>query len=292
MLILNKMRKLFRSLTCIVKSIVDIYRYGGIRKVNVSYLSPDKQLDSKTILIAGGGSGIGKSIAKASLRYGAKVIISGRNEQKLRDMIDDCKQDGLFNIKYIVSDISDISEIPNYVNVASNLFGCEVDILVNNAGVQPNEFFPSVSENEWDKVYAINSKGTFFISQEFCKHWMRMGDTKSYRKIINISSQGGFVGATYPYRMSKWDIVGLTQGLSKTMASHNVIVNGIAPGVVRTEMQQRYMKQKDNVYCNQTPMQRFAFPEEIAELAIFLMSDRSNFITGQTIICDGGFTLK
>ena len=292
MLILNKMRKLFRSLTCIVKSIVDIYRYGGIRKVNVSYLSPDKQLDSKTILITGGGSGIGKSIAKASLRHGAKVIISGRSEQKLRDMIDDCKQDGLFNIKYIVSDISDISEIPNYVNVASNLFGCEVDILVNNAGVQPNEFFPSVSENEWDKVYAINSKGTFFISQEFCKHWMRMGDTKSYRKIINISSQGGFVGATYPYRMSKWDIVGLTQGLSKTMASHNVIVNGIAPGVVRTEMQQRYMKQKDNVYCNQTPMQRFAFPEEIAELAIFLMSDRSNFITGQTIICDGGFTLK
>lgn len=115
---------------------------------------------------------------------------------------------------------------------------------------------------------------------------------KNYRKIINISSQGGFVGATYPYRMSKWDIVGLTEGLSKVMASHNVIVNGIAPGIVRTEMQQRYMEQKDNVYCNQTPMQRFAYPEEIAELAIFLMSDRSNFITGQTIICDGGFTLK
>lgn len=112
------------------------------------------------------------------------------------------------------------------------------------------------------------------------------------RKIINISSQGGFVGATYPYRMSKWDIVGLTAGLGKEMAQHNIIVNGIAPGVVLTNMQQKFQDQGDNVFCNQNPMQRFAYPEEIAELAIFMISDVSNFITGQTILCDGGFTLK
>lgn len=280
------------KLKCIIKFIPDIYKYGGIRSANISYLAPDKQLDNKIILITGGGSGIGKSKAKVSLRHGAKVVISGRNEQKLRDTVNEFKQEGLTNIKYIVLDISNVSRIPEYVNSFSNLFGCEIDILVNNAGVQPKEFFPDVSENEWNKIYATNSKGTFFISQELCKRWMAITGHKSCRKIINISSQGGFVGAAYPYRMSKWDIVGLTEGLSKIMASHNIIVNGIAPGVVCTEMQQKYMEQKDNVYCGQNPMQRFAFPEEIAELALFLMSDRSNFITGQTIICDGGFTLK
>ena len=286
------LNKFIHKLKCTTKSIVEIYKYGGIRNVNISYLTPDKQLENKTVLITGGGSGIGKSIAEASLRHGAKVIISGRNEQRLKDAVNGFKQEGLTDIKYMVLDISNVSGISECVNSVSNLFGCEIDILVNNAGMQPQEFFPAVSENEWDKIYATNSKGTFFISQEFCKHWIRKGLTTNYRKIINISSQGGFVGATYPYRMSKWDIVGLTEGLSKIMASHNIIVNGIAPGVVRTEMQQKYMEQKGNVYCNQNPMQRFAFPEEIAELAIFLMSDRSNFITGQTIICDGGFTLK
>ena len=274
-----------------IKSIVDIYKYGGIRSVNISYLASDRQLDDKIVLITGGGSGIGKSIAKASLQHGAKVIISGRDERKLKSVVNEFEQDGLTNIKYLAMDISNVSDVPEYINLVSNLFGGEIDILVNNAGVQPKKFFPAVSEDEWNTIYAINSKGTFFLSQEFCKRWMNI-KAKNYRKIINISSQGGFVGATYPYRMSKWDIVGLTEGLGKVMASHNVIVNGIAPGIVRTEMQQRYMEQKDNVYCNQTPMQRFAYPEEIAELAIFLMSDRSNFIIGQTIICDGGFTLK
>lgn len=275
-----------------MKSIAEIYKYGGIRSVNVSYLAPDKQLENKIILVTGGGSGIGKSIAKASLRHGAKVIISGRNGQKLKNAIDEFKQEGLNATKYIIADIGNVAAIPEFVNSASSLFGHEIDILVNNAGVQPEEFFPAVSECEWDRIYATNSKGTFFISQEFCKRWMSATNTSHYRKIINISSQGGFVGATYPYRMSKWDIVGLTQGLSEAMAPHNIIVNGIAPGVVRTEMQQKYMVQKDNAYCSQNPLQRFALPEEIAELAIFLMSDRSNFITGQTIICDGGYTLK
>ena len=286
------LNKFIHKLKYTTKSIVEIYKYGGIRNVNISYLTPDKQLENKTILITGGGSGIGKSIAEASLRHGAKVIISGRNKQRLKDAVSGFKQEGLTDIRYMVLDISNVSDIAEYVNSVSNLFECEIDILVKNAGMQPQEFFPAVSENEWDKVYATNSKGTFFISQEFCKRWIRMGGTTNYRKIINISSQGGGVGATYPYRMSKWDIVGLTEGLGKIMASHNIIINGIAPGVVRTEMQQKYMEQKGNVYCNQNPMQRFAFPEEIAELAIFLMSDRSNFITGQTIFCDGGFTLK
>ena len=116
--------------------------------------------------------------------------------------------------------------------------------------------------------------------------------TGKQHKIINISSQGGFVGATYPYRMSKWDIVGLTRGLGLSLIDKNIIVNSIAPGVVRTEMQEHYFRQGDNVYSDENPIKRFAYPEEIAQLAIFMMSDLSNFIVGQTIVCDGGYTLK
>ena len=111
-------------------------------------------------------------------------------------------------------------------------------------------------------------------------------------KILNVSSQGGFVGATYPYRLAKWDIRGLTEGLGKSLIKKGIIVNGIAPGVVKTAMQSFSIEQGDNLYTNQNPLGRVILPEEIAELALFLISDASNAIVGQTIVCDGGYTLK
>ena len=110
-----------------------------------------------------------------------------------------------------------------------------------------------------------------------------------YRKIVNIDSQGGFVGATYPYRMTKWDLRGFTQGLGLKMAEYGVLVNGIAPGVVKTEMQRFALLQGDNTFCNQNPLHRVQLPVEVAELAVFLLSDACNFMVGQTILIDGGF---
>ena len=116
------LNKFIHKLKYTTKSIVEIYKYGGIRNVNISYLTPDKQLENKTILITGGGSGIGKSIAEASLRHGAKVIISGRNKQRLKDAVSGFKQEGLTDIRYMVLDISNVSDIAEYVNSVSNLF--------------------------------------------------------------------------------------------------------------------------------------------------------------------------
>lgn len=92
--------------------------------------------------------------------------------------------------------------------------------------------------------------------------------------------------------MVKWDVRGLTEGLGKLLIKDNIIVNGIAPGVVKTSMQQFSLNQGDNLYTDQNPVHRVCLPEEIAELALFLVSDASNFIIGQTIVCDGGYTLK
>jgi 3-oxoacyl-[acyl-carrier protein] reductase len=109
-------------------------------------------------------------------------------------------------------------------------------------------------------------------------------------KVINISSTGGFLGASYPYRMTKWDLVGFTAGIAEILAPYGILVNGIAPGRTATKMLDK--QSTDNLYDSYQPLKRFALPLEIAELAIFLLSDASNYIIGQTIIVDGGYTLK
>lgn len=286
--ILLKLMRFAKRMPLIVKSLKKIYKIGGYSSFNIATINYGTILKGKKILITGGSSGIGLSIAKKCIKEGAFVVITGRNENKLNQVTRDINNKLL---KSQVWDISKISSIENEIVETERLLGGKIDILVNNAGVLSESSFPNINEDSWDKTYATNSKGLFFLTQAICKRWMNENASHT-RKIINISSQGGFVGATYPYRMTKWDIAGLTQGLGIKLAPHGILVNGIAPGIIATDMQPNIMVQKDNIFCSQNPLERFALPEEIAELAIFLMSDACNFIVGQTIVCDGGFSIK
>lgn len=272
-----------------LKTTKEVLKYGGINNININTIEYEKILLGKKILITGAGSGIGFAIAKKCVELGASVIITGRNEKKLEEALFKLNSN---NATYVVWDVSDISVLEDKLNYCRRIFDGDIDILVNNAGVQPSEFFPDVTEEEWDKVYDVNSKGTFFLSEYVCKNWMKKDNVGYYRKILNIDSQGGFVGATYPYRMTKWDIRGFTKGLGIKMAPMKILVNGIAPGVVRTEMQAFSLEQGDNTFCNQNLLNRVALPEEIAELAAFMLSDACNFMVGQTVLLDGGYSLK
>lgn len=282
--ILNKMRRLKVAMAEAKK----VYKIGGTANVIIATPKYDKILQGKSALITGGSSGIGFEIAKKIVQTGAKVIITGRNEGKLQQAAKDLGTDCC---KYIVWDISEIATIDQKLHECKELIKCDIDILVNNAGIAPSKFFGNIDEAEWDNIYDINLKGNYFLTQAIVKAW-KQTSFDGYKKIINISSQGGFVGATYPYRMVKWDVRGLTEGLGKLLIKDNIIVNGIAPGVVKTSMQQFSLDQGDNLYTDQNPIHRVCLPEEIAELALFLVSDASNFIIGQTIVCDGGYTLK
>ncbi len=133
----------------------------------------------------------------------------------------------------------------------------------------------------------MNSKAVFFLSQKISKLWIK---ERVCGKIVNISSAGGLLGATYPYRMTKWDVVGLTEGLGRKLSPHGIIVNAIAPGRIATGMLDR--NAEGNVYDTAQPLKRLGLPAEVAELAVFLVSDASNYIVGQTIVCDGGYTLR
>jgi 3-oxoacyl-[acyl-carrier protein] reductase len=130
-----------------------------------------------------------------------------------------------------------------------------------------------------------------FLTQHVVRAWLQAGQRG---KIINMSSMRGALGVRDgPYGMSKWALNGLTQGLGLTLAPHGIIVNGIAPGIIDTDsIAIQDMDARDNAYLPGVPVSRIGLPEEVAELAVFLMTDAANYIVGQTIICDGGYTLK
>ena len=277
-----------RRLLVVFNSLKKIYRVGGCSTFTIAKINYGQVLKEKKILVTGGSTGIGLAIAKKFIQEGALVIITGRNEDKLKAASLEINSD---NLKTIVWDVADISIITSKIDECIALLDGDIDILINNAGILNTVQFPDVLEANWDDIYKINHKGLFFLSQSITKKWLS-GNSYKIKKIINISSQGGFVGATYPYRMTKWDVAGLTQGLGLKLAPHGIIVNGIAPGIVATAMQRGTLLQGENNFCQHNPLGRFAIPEEIAELALFMASDASNFIVGQTILCDGGFSLK
>jgi len=275
--------KIIRS----IKKIRSIVKYGGYNEINVSKINYPDILKGKSVLVTGGSSGIGYQIAKKCGECGAKVIITGRNIEKLKKAANEIKY-----CEYIQWDIKEIDVLEEKLDEVNRLTEGQLDCLINNAGIQPREFFPNVSEEEWQSIYETNSKGAFFLTQELCKRWLIKRLSGAYRKIVFIDSQGGFVGATYPYRMVKWDIRGLTQGLGAKLAPNNILVNAIAPGIVKTEMQQFSLDQGHNTFCDQNLLNRVSLPEEVAELAVFILSDACNFMVGQTIVIDGGYSIK
>jgi len=257
-------------------------------RFEIMYTTRSTLLKNKKIMITGGTSGIGLAMAKKFSKDGAKVLITGRNKNNIKEIQKDLKK---FSISFMEWDITNISIIDKNLKEACQILGGDIDVVVNNAAIVLDVDFFTIDQKDWDDVYHTNSKAVFFLCQAACKMWLK-NKKKSTKKILNISSQGGFVGATYPYRLTKWDIAGLTQGLGIKMIKEKIIINGIAPGIVATKMLPYTLKQKNNIFNPHNPIKRFAFPEEIAELASFLASDTSNFIVGQTIICDGGYSIK
>ncbi len=266
------------------KAVRQCWKAGGVTQVNIAQINYGGILKGKRVLITGGSAGIGMAIAKKCLSEGATVVITGRNEAKLQSAASELHSPFL---KTLAWDVSDISVIDQKLAECIALLGGHLNGLVNNAGILLDQSFFTATEDVWDKTYAVNSKGVFFLTQKVSGWWIK---NKQLGKIINMSSTGGFLGAPYPYRMTKWDIVGLTKGLGATLSPYGIIVNGIAPGRIATEMLGR--NDSDNIYDTLQPIKRMGLPEEIAELAVFLMSDAANYIVGQTILCDGGYTLK
>lgn len=270
-----------RRILLYINNLIKYIRKGGIVYVNISQVNKLESLKGKKILITGGGSGIGLAIARKYLSEGAEIIITGRNEEKLKSVVQIFNSN---NLSYVVWDTCDASIARCKLSeVISQLKG--LDIIVNNAGVYSTTTFLEMTENEWNRVMDINLKGVFFICQAFVDYVLK-DKIKSTRKIINITSIRGFQGDVGPYGISKWGCNGLTKGLAKELIKNNIIVNGIAPGVTATKI--NGIDVSDNAFISGPKNDRIGLPEEIAEMALFLANDSSNNIIGQIICCDGG----
>ena len=243
-------------------------------------INAQKILEGKTALITGGSGGLGIAFAKAFKEAGCSVIIAGTNQSKL----DKCKTDLGQDVQTIIINISDASILAEKVNEAVRLSPTgKIDILVNSAGVNKAQNFLSVSEDDYDRIMDINTKGTFFMSQAIAKYMIDHG-IKGH--ILNVSSSSAQRPAWTPYEISKWAINGMTKGMADALLPYGIIVNAIAPGPTATPM---LMKNGDDCISNENNLiGRFEMPSEIANLATSMVSNMGDMIVGDTVYISGG----
>jgi NAD(P)-dependent dehydrogenase (short-subunit alcohol dehydrogenase family) len=245
-------------------------------------------LANKIALITGGSRGIGRAAALAFAAAGADVAVASRKAVDLERVAAEIQKLGRGSLA-VQAHIGRMEEIPKLVKSVVEKFG-RIDILVNNAGGSPA--LASALEADvrlWDKVMDLNLKGLFFLSQAVAKVMKEKGGGK----IINVASIDGFrpdrqIGI---YSISKAAVVMATKVMAKEWAQYNIRVNAIAPGHVRTLLSDSYLSSEpgmEDEMLKRTPLQRIAQPEEIVGGMIYLASDASSFVTGETLVIDGG----
>ena len=272
------------SVKKIIKNILSFLLYGNPPRItaNVVTMASSELLKGRCALITGGTSGIGYSIAKAFLNAGANVIITGRSQERLDKA---CTSLGCQGRVYsFVMDNTKVNTFePTFKEMLSSINGegKKIDILVNNAGVL-GASLPNATEEAYDAVLDTNLKGVFFLSQMVGKY-MKSNGIKG--NILNVASSSSLRPAASAYTISKWGIRGLTLGLAKSLAPLGITVNGVAPGPTATPM---LMKEDETNLYNKIPLGRYVLPDEIANMAVFLVSEMGRSVIGDIVYMTGG----
>ncbi len=242
-------------------------------------------LKDKKALITGASGGIGKELARVLVEYDAEVCISGRNVEELNEL-----KESLGDKCHIVPcDLSNKNEISELVSKSEEVLG-QIDILVNNAGITKDNIFLRMSEQEWEDVLNINLNSTFNILKLITKGMVK----RKYGRIINISSVVGATGGAgqVNYAASKAGLIGLTKSLSQELATRNITVNCIAPGFIETPMTEKLDDNRKDIIISSIPANRIGTPKDLSSAVIFLASQESSYITGQTIHINGGLYMN
>lgn len=252
--------------------------------VNVQSLATNEYLIGRCALVTGGTSGIGFSIAKAFLDSGASVIITGRTQERIDKAILSLGKDKpVFGFELDNTNVSSFEGVFLRMNEKVSQKGIKsIDILVNNAGVN-YKGMPNAEEDEYDKVMDTNLKGAFFLSQMFGKYLVSNGINGN---ILNIASASSLRPADSAYILSKWGLRGLTLGLAKALGKDGITVNGIAPGPTATPMMIK--EESSNMSLERIPLGRYIMPEEIANMAVFLVSEMGRSVMGDIVYMTGG----
>lgn len=241
---------------------------------------------NKSVIITGASRGIGKATALAFAKEGYDILVCYQSrEADAKETAEEAKKYGVRAIPFQM-DISSLSDCRRTAAKALMEFG-KIDILVCNAGISLPALFTQTTEDDYDRLFAVNTKGAFFLTQAVAKEMIAAGGGS----IVNISSMWGVVGASgeVAYSASKAAVIGMTKALAKELAPSGIRVNCIAPGVIDTEMNACYDEDTMSALAEKTPLGRIGTPEDVAKTVVFLASENASFITGQTITVDGGF---
>lgn len=254
--------------------------------VNIAQINYGRILEGKKILITGGSRGLGYAIAEKCLKERALVSITGRSIDTLNEA--KAKLGNPDNLFVFEHDIRDFEKDDELIYSARKAMG-GIDCLLNNAGISIHEIdYRNCSLEQWDEQMDTNLKGVYFLTQAFMKYYEEVG--KKSGKIINMVSERGLYGDDVPYGLAKRALISYTEGLARKLILKGVRVNAIAPGVTATEMTGH--DPNGNLFRRYALGRRVLLPEEIAEVAVFLMSDAANCISGQVIACNEGNHLR
>lgn len=251
-------------------------------------------LEERTAIVTGGSSGIGRGICLKLARQGANVVVADVRSEPFMDgkpTHEKIQEEGGEAV-FIHADVSDEDSIKDMVYQAAERFG-KIDILVNNAGVHHSASVTEETEEDWERTLGINLKGTFLCSKHVINHML---EEDIQGEVVNIGSIAGLVGygESAAYCASKGGIVELTREMAIDYGAEGINVNAVDPGVIKTAMTEE-MREDDETrqYMEQnTVTPRLGEPEDIADAVAFLASERSDFITGENLVVDGGWTAK
>lgn len=273
---MNKTAILKRALRYVLKGIPNVTVTADIH-----YTSPSEKLAGKHIIVTGGGRGLGYAMAKKFKEEGADVLIAGRDVGVLRESAD------RIGCKYLRLDVQDTGAFAQFINDADKLLE-GVNCLVNNAGISLHENgFLDVSPKQFDMQVATNLKGAFFLSQAFVEKTMK---TKAMKNILFTSSETSVTVDERPYGLTKAALNSLVQGLAYRYVNQGYRINAVAPGITLSDMVGK--KDDGDLACAGNITGRYYLPEEVAEIACFMLSDASNCLNGQVLVCNEGKTIN
>ena len=259
-------------------------------QVNIGQLQSGNILLGKKIVITGGGSGLGFVMAKKFVSEGAEILISGRNEEKLKTAI---RQLG-DNSKYISADVCDVEHSMTFLEKAKEQLGGRIDCLVSNAGVSLHEnIYSNVTVEGFDKQFNTKFRAGYFLGKAFLEMKTKeKSDGGINAQLLYITSETGDQVYDIPYGMTNAALNSLVGGFSRRVYKQGIRVNAIAPGVTLTEMTRDYAESSDGNLYRDCASGRTFVPEEVAEVACFILSDASRCISGEIIHCNAGNHLK